>query len=497
MSEDERLARRLQQFYDQVPDVEDALPFKDYLIKHEDSRMAWYLLGKQYAAKGETSKANYCFYQAGDIYEAFESKPAPDVPEAVSNRRTLRRRRRIVLLSISSLLLLVGLAVPGWKAFAPDHEARKDAVTESRPSTAPTWQRLREDASEASPASTASADTHQPDILPGIVAATEAPGEGGSISPDEWLREPNDRTPRLLVRSHRIGLWQDWLKSGDPLASVTSGATPDSSIVSWFNPAWCECMPADPTNVSLQVETWKPVQEEKLAFVSAIRHFRARTNALPETPADLAGSYPNNYIAGWTTAMDGWFQEMIIQQSERVGAFEWPIVADDTSEFLDGRAVPSGDWLDLTIHPLEIIVDKSNHRLAVVSGRVLLRNYAVGLGGELTPEGQFVISEKVRDPNGMPEGVFGSRGMTLSDTRYGIHGTNEPESIGKDESLGCIRMLQEDIEELYDLVPLDTKVTITDGGLPLDIRVPPQRFRLPQAQAQDETNPDKVYDWLG
>jgi hypothetical protein len=85
--------------------------------------------------------------------------------------------------------------------------------------------------------------------------------------------------------------------------------------------------------------------------------------------------------------------------------------------------------------------------------------------------------------------------MTLSDTRYGIHGTNEPDSIGKDESLGCIRMAQDDLEELYDLVPLGTPVTIASGGLPAEIRVPAKRFRLPAVQ--DETNPLKIYDWLG
>jgi len=144
--------------------------------------------------------------------------------------------------------------------------------------------------------------------------------------------------------------------------------------------------------------------------------------------------------------------------------------------------------------PLEIIVDKGNHRLAVVSGGVLLRNYPVGLGGSRTPKGVFAISEKVKDPNGRSDGAFGSRGMTLSDTNYAIHGTDEPDSIGKDESRGCIRMAREDLEELYDLAPLGTKVTITEGELPNELLRAKSRFRLP-AEAQ-ETNPAKVYHWL-
>ena len=74
--------------------------------------------------------------------------------------------------------------------------------------------------------------------------------------------------------------------------------------------------------------------------------------------------------------------------------------------------------------------------------------------------------KKVRNPNGKSNGEFGSRGMTLSDTLYAIHGTNKPSSIGKDESHGCVRMQQADVEELYNMVTHETKVTIGKGVLP-------------------------------
>lgn len=53
--------------------------------------------------------------------------------------------------------------------------------------------------------------------------------------------------------------------------------------------------------------------------------------------------------------------------------------------------------------------------------------------------------------------------MQLSDSNYAIHGTDEPESIGKDESLGCIRMSRKDVEELFAMVPMGTKVQISKG----------------------------------
>ncbi len=69
--------------------------------------------------------------------------------------------------------------------------------------------------------------------------------------------------------------------------------------------------------------------------------------------------------------------------------------------------------------------------------------------------------------NGMPggpENPLGSRALYLftkkGDTGFRIHGTNEPESIGSAASSGCIRMLNEEVEELYDAVRIGTKVIV-------------------------------------
>ncbi len=69
------------------------------------------------------------------------------------------------------------------------------------------------------------------------------------------------------------------------------------------------------------------------------------------------------------------------------------------------------------------------------------------------------LRDKVVNPNGRSNGEFGTRGMQLSDTNYAIHGTNEPDSIGLDESLGCVRMNTADVEELFALAPQGTPGT--------------------------------------
>lgn len=73
-----------------------------------------------------------------------------------------------------------------------------------------------------------------------------------------------------------------------------------------------------------------------------------------------------------------------------------------------------------------------------------------------TPTGNFVIINKA--PN--PGGPFGTIWMSLSKQHYGIHGTNDPSSIGQSVSHGCIRMYNEDVEELAATVSIGTRVRI-------------------------------------
>jgi lipoprotein-anchoring transpeptidase ErfK/SrfK len=65
---------------------------------------------------------------------------------------------------------------------------------------------------------------------------------------------------------------------------------------------------------------------------------------------------------------------------------------------------------------------------------------------------------------GGPDNPLGARALYLysggQDTLYRIHGTNEPKSIGKSVSSGCVRMLNEDIVELFDKVKIGTKVVV-------------------------------------
>lgn len=122
-----------------------------------------------------------------------------------------------------------------------------------------------------------------------------------------------------------------------------------------------------------------------------------------------------------------------------------------------------------------VIVNKTTNELALIDENKVQTVVSVGTGKtkELTPEGLFTITVKAEAPyyrrkdipGGDPRNPLGSRWIGFdaveTDGRiYGIHGTNQPETIGKYVSQGCIRTQNEVISSLYPLIPLGTKILV-------------------------------------
>ena len=118
-----------------------------------------------------------------------------------------------------------------------------------------------------------------------------------------------------------------------------------------------------------------------------------------------------------------------------------------------------------------IVVSLEDRRLALVEDGAVKKVYRVAVGKESTPSptGTFTIVKRVENPTYYHDGKVvppgpgnpvGTRWMGLSEKGYGIHGTNEPRSIGKAASHGCIRMGQKDLEELFAQVKSGDTVEI-------------------------------------
>ncbi|QUH24584.1 L,D-transpeptidase [Serpentinicella alkaliphila] len=105
-----------------------------------------------------------------------------------------------------------------------------------------------------------------------------------------------------------------------------------------------------------------------------------------------------------------------------------------------------------------ISVDINKRLLTLYLNNKIHKTYPVAVGkpSTPTPTGTYTIKNKALNPGG----PFGSRWMGLSIPHYGIHGTNNPASIGQAASKGCIRMHNHNVIELYNIVPIGTVVRI-------------------------------------
>jgi lipoprotein-anchoring transpeptidase ErfK/SrfK len=136
--------------------------------------------------------------------------------------------------------------------------------------------------------------------------------------------------------------------------------------------------------------------------------------------------------------------------------------------------------LDTREAPGTVIIDTGNTALYYVLGQNRAIRYGVGVGREgFTWSGTQTITRKAEWPDwhppaqmiarqpylprfmaGGPGNPLGARAMYLGSSEYRIHGTNDPSTIGKFVSSGCIRLTNEDVADLFSRVEVGTKVVV-------------------------------------
>jgi lipoprotein-anchoring transpeptidase ErfK/SrfK len=147
------------------------------------------------------------------------------------------------------------------------------------------------------------------------------------------------------------------------------------------------------------------------------------------------------------------------------------------------RAIVSFDAREA---PGAIVIDTGNTALYYVLGQGRAIRYGVGVGREgFTWAGVQTISRKAEWPDwsppsqmitrqpylprfmaGGPGNPLGARAMYLGSSQYRIHGTNDPSTIGKFVSSGCIRMTNEDVVDLFSRANVGTKVVVLPKNAP-------------------------------
>jgi lipoprotein-anchoring transpeptidase ErfK/SrfK len=184
-----------------------------------------------------------------------------------------------------------------------------------------------------------------------------------------------------------------------------------------------------------------------------------------------------------------------IQQQPPVGADGRPMVLsalppDEQPEAAPAQLEPRLRRQEVSLATKEpagtLIVDTPNTYLYYVLGGGKAIRYGVRVGRDgFTWTGTQKISRKAEWPDwhpptemierqpylprfmaGGPGNPLGARAMYLGSTVYRIHGTNQPSTIGKFVSSGCIGMLNEDVSDLFDRVKVGTRVVVLPGGGP-------------------------------
>ena len=162
------------------------------------------------------------------------------------------------------------------------------------------------------------------------------------------------------------------------------------------------------------------------------------------------------------------------------------VVVADLKPGVDGGS--SGDGLPFafqrqvvfyrtTVVPGSIVVDRENRFLYLIDANNSARRYGIGIAQECQKGGSFFrITNKMewpdwkspaagaRDadalltPTGRPGSPLGARALVLDKPGLLIHGTNSPKTIGHLVASGCIRLVNDDVEDLYRRVSLETRV---------------------------------------
>ena len=143
------------------------------------------------------------------------------------------------------------------------------------------------------------------------------------------------------------------------------------------------------------------------------------------------------------------------------------------SNHLTSDVIRIGQKLRVWTGTFNILVDKSQNILILKDGNDVLKVYTVSTGDDnSTPVGEYKIVSRLVDPvwfnKGIavppesPQNVLGSRWLGFDLSGYGIHGTVDPDSIGHQVTAGCVRMRNEEVEELYNIIPRGTQVVIVN-----------------------------------
>jgi lipoprotein-anchoring transpeptidase ErfK/SrfK len=209
----------------------------------------------------------------------------------------------------------------------------------------------------------------------------------------------------------------------------------------------------------------------------------AQPQAVPSTPvAASTASAPTSTLPG-QTALGDYFKSLtdansavyVVKPGDNLTriAKQYGVTPGlvGAANAVKGDRIFPGQKLRIPRAKLSVLVEKSTNTLHLKADASVVRSYRIATGKDRsTPEGTFKIINHLKNPTwyyegkvippDSPDNPLGTRWMGFDKEGYGLHGTTRPDEIGQFATLGCVRMLNEDIESLFELLPVGTEVTI-------------------------------------
>jgi lipoprotein-anchoring transpeptidase ErfK/SrfK len=200
----------------------------------------------------------------------------------------------------------------------------------------------------------------------------------------------------------------------------------------------------------------------------AYRKYRVRADRWVCDPANVAGS--RSYTIG-----DG---DTLGKVASKFRREKIPVESGTLAvlnRISNENTVQVGQQIKVPVDPIYAVVEKRSYSLAVYVGDSLLRLYWIGHGeNDKTPVADFTVGDKQPRPQwtapngdvypyGDPRNILGEYFIKFrhpSYTGFGAHGTPMPDTICTMSSMGCIRMLAPDIQELFKILPRDARISV-------------------------------------
>ncbi|QDU36583.1 Putative L,D-transpeptidase YkuD [Maioricimonas rarisocia] len=275
---------------------------------------------------------------------------------------------------------------------------------------------------------------------------------------------PTDASPRPMQTVARADAEHESTASSESTIRLVADTTPPAQAA--LGPAANSAAPFDFTEIDRLIEMGQDVEAHRQLSTLYWKHLDAwplLKGRLEETARRIY-FHPQPHYMPACEVQPGDRLEQIARRYD----VSWQYLADLNR--VEPHRIRAGQKLKVIRGPFSAVVDMSDFQITIHAHGYFVARYPVGIGKDgSTPIGRFTVKEKLEDPtyygpdgviaNDDPTNPLGERWIDLGDS-YGIHGTIEPDSIGKAESRGCVRLTNENVAEVYKLLTVGSEVVI-------------------------------------